>query len=866
MNIPATATLLALASMVLALAAAAAPRASAQPAAPASRAPGYRAPPHTTPTSQAPAAPRAPDAPPLATGAGATATPAEEAAASSPSSGGEPLAGNGLRSPLCRDAAATDLPPGAARDCLTSGFTAAAAPGGDYAFDVHIDTGLDLTNYFAVQAQNLVQLGWTALVAAVHGLIVVLDWCFTLDLLDSPAMSGVGRGLRATQATFTQPWLAAVLAVAAVLALHHGLVRRRVAETVGEALLTVAMMAAGLWVILDPTGTVGVLGAWANEASLGTLGAVLVGTPAHPTRTLAESDRAVFAAAIDGPWCYLEFGDVAWCEDAGRLDSRMRAAALRIAAAGGAEAPGPSAALVREARTNGALFLALPANGPARNSINDAGSLYNVLCGGSEQPCRGPTAAEARWRTQSGTGARVVGMAFIAAGLAGMMLVLGFLALRLLHAAVVSLICLLLTPAAVLAPALGEAGRALFRAWASRLLGAVTSKLIFSLLLGAVLESERALSSVPVGWLTQWALVSAAWWIGFLNRHRLLELAPAGGGRGTASGDRSRVKRAFGAGQRRSLAARAREALDTPRTALRHANTARRKLTRPAPAVERRERLRRAGTARATEMADAQVARTLEREHAQARARVAPGSPAQARLGAMRAQLARVQAARAQAAAAGETRHAARLGDRERRLAGELARQETAQRRARETVAEGERAERATGRPHTREQREERARLLDAQAALPRAGRPDAQGRRRDYAAHAGLVGYSRGEYEQLDPRRQREARLAIDRELALRHELGGAAEDVAAAAAGPVRGRERRRAGRELDRALGERLRAEGHRPPEAGAGAAVERWQREGAAAAARTQERRETSPVLADAREVAARRKRQLGWDRR
>jgi hypothetical protein len=856
----ATAAALALASLALAPAAAAAPRASAQPTATAAPRARTRPAAPAAPAPQAQPAPRAPNAPPLATGAGATATPAEEAAASSPASGGEPLASNGLRSPLCRNAVAADLPPGAARDCLTSGFTATAAPGGDYAFDVHIDTGLDVGNDLAVQAQDLVQFGWTALVAAVHGLIVVLDWCFTLDLLDSPAMSGVGRGLRATQATFTQPWLAAVLAVAAVLALHHGLVRRRVAETVGEALLTVAMMAAGLWVILDPTGTVGVLGAWANQASLGTLGAVLVGTPAHPTRTLAESDEAVFAAAIDGPWCYLEFGDVAWCADAGRLDARLRAAALRIAAAGGAEAPGPSAALLREARTNGALFLALPANGPARNSINDAGSLYNVLCGGSAQPCRGPTAAQARWRTQSGTGARFVGIVFIAAGLAGMMLALGFLALRLLHAAVVSLICLLLTPAAVLAPALGEGGRALFRAWASRLLGAVTSKLIFSLLLGATLESERALSSVPVGWLTQWALVSAAWWIGFLNRHRLLELAPAAGGRsgGTAS-----------SGQHRSLAARARQALDTPRTALRHANTVRSKLTRPAPAVERRERLRRAGAARATEMADAQVAGTLEREHAQARARVGRvgvPSPAQARLGAMRAQLARVQAARAQAAAAGETRHAAQLGDRERRLAGELAREETAHRRARETVAAGERAERATGRPHTREQREERARLLDAQAALPRAGRPDAQGRRRDYAAYAELAGYSRAQYEELDPRRQREARLAIDRELALRRELGGAAADVAAAAAGPVRRRERWQAGREFDRALGERLHAEGHRPPDAGAGAEIERWQREGAAAAASARARRETSPVLDDAREVAARRKRQLGWDRR
>ena len=76
-----------------------------------------------------------------------------------------------------------------------------------------------------------------ALVWAVHALVVMLEWCFTIDLLDSPAAGGLGSGLRQMQAAFTEPWLAIVLAVASVLALYNGLVRRRVAETLGQALL-----------------------------------------------------------------------------------------------------------------------------------------------------------------------------------------------------------------------------------------------------------------------------------------------------------------------------------------------------------------------------------------------------------------------------------------------------------------------------------------------------------------------------------------------------------------------------------------------------------------------------------------------------
>jgi hypothetical protein len=188
-----------------------------------------------------------------------------------------------------------------------------------------------------------------------------------------------------------------------------------------------------------------------------------------------------------------------------------------------------SAQLLRAARSNGELFLALPANEAARNSINDRASLLRALCGSDDATgCRGPTAAEAEFRTQGGTGARLGGLLLIAVGALGALLLLGHIALNLLGAELIGLLYLLLAPAAVVAPALGDGGRAAFRAWAARLLGAVAAKLLFSFLLGAVLLLTQLLLGLGgLGWWTRWLLVSALWWGAFLRRHRLL--GPTGG-------------------------------------------------------------------------------------------------------------------------------------------------------------------------------------------------------------------------------------------------------------------------------------------------------------------------------------------------
>jgi len=476
---------------------------------------------------------RAPSGPALSSPAGGSSVASEEPASASAETG-DPLVSNGLGSPLCRGRVAEAALSGTARrNCITSGFVASPAPTGNYGLDVHIDTGV---------------LGlWMALVWVVHAVCVMLEWCFTLNLLDSPMSGQLGRSLHQMQQALTEPWIPVVLSVACVLVLYDGLVRRRVADTLGQVLMMTAMMVAGLWAIADPEGTVGSLGAWANEASLGTLAAAAQGTPSGAPVALGQSMQVVFSAAIEVPWCYLEFGNVGWCREAGRTEPRLRAAALKIASqelseagcssatAGscpahlGAKGQGlvHSAQLLREADTNGAIFLALPADGPERNSINDEGSLLRTICESSDATdCHGPAAAEAEFRTGGQTWSRMGGLLLILCGALGMVLLLGFIALRLLSAAIFSLLYLLIAPGMVLAPALGEGGRAIFRRWGGHLLTSVVSKLLFSFLLGVVLAVLAILASLrSLGWWTQWLLMSAFWWGAYLRRHQALGAA-----------------------------------------------------------------------------------------------------------------------------------------------------------------------------------------------------------------------------------------------------------------------------------------------------------------------------------------------------
>jgi hypothetical protein len=731
--------------------------------------------------------------------------------------------------------------------------------------DVHIDTGffgLSSGGLLSAVQDLFVTPLWMALVWAVHALVVMLEWCFTLQLLDS-ASTGLGGGLRQMQANITEPWLASVFAVASVWALYNGLVRRRVSAALAQTLMAGAMMLGGLWVILDPTGTVGALGGWANQASLGTLAISARGSPAAAGHALADSMAALFASTIEVPWCYLEFGDVGWCRNPARLDPRLRDAGLKIASreleqvrcsraatllascapegSGPAEALEHSAQLLRSARSNGAIFLALPANGADRNSINDEASLLRVMCQTSQATrCRGPMAAQAEFRTNGGTWKRVGGLLLIVAGVLGMLLLFGFIALRLLGAAIFSLLYLLLAPAAVLAPAFGEGGRMVFRRWAAQLLGAVLAKLLFAFLLGVLLAVLATLAALEaLGWWTQWLLLSAFWWGAYARRHQAVSVAG-----GAFRGERSV--------RSRQVTRRAVGALRPSRKLISAGRAAADRLSGPGTGREQRTKLARTGRAQARVGMDEQVRRSLEAQRREAAARVEVLPQMQERLSAKRTQLARIQRARADAHEKGDTRRTARLVDRAGRVEAEVVDEQH-----RVNLAHRE----PRGGADAAKQLEQHARLLDAQAGVP--GRSSLAGERRDYVALAGLAGYGREEYERLDPRQQRMARVEVDRELALRREMYPAATDVAGVAAETAGRRDARQAQRAFEGALQRRMRDRGHTMPASRAASPIDAWRQ--AARADRSTPRESESSVMRDAREVAARRKRQLGRGR-
>ncbi len=786
--------------------------------------------------SSAPLATRAPSPAPVAAAPGG-ATPAgpppgpaplgpDPNAQTTSLSGPGPLVGNGLGSPSCRDPRLRAQLSAAARaNCGVSGVAVAVAPLEHYELDVHIDSGAFGFAPAAVIPDLIIAPVWMAIVWLTHVAVVALEWCFSLDLLGSGTLAPATRGLQAMRDALTTPWLGPVLAIAAVAVLYNGIVRRRVVDTLGQVALLLAMMAGGLWVIADPTGTVGAASRLVNEASLGALGAAATGDPSHPVRSLDDALGALFDASVTGPWCYLEFGDVGWCRDPSALDPGLLAAARQVVARDRADATSDTqrravqveADEVAAARTNGDLFLALPANGPRRNSINadaTSPSLLRTLCGGdTATSCPAATGVQAEFRTQKGTGARLGGLLLIVIGAAGMFALVGFICLRLLGAALLALLHLLLAPVAVLAPALGDAGRDVFRRWSLRLLGAVLAKLVYSVFLGVVLLMVRILSTLGgLGWWTQWLLFAVFWWLVFNNRHRVLENVIHE--RAESAHRASLANRLFATRQALKLAAppakRLRKAAGRASERLRHlpGRLLDRPLGRPAPDPT-------------AELAG-QVAGTLERDHAGAAATLARAPALELDLGELRGRRDRLQRERRAAGAAGDRRRTVSLHRRERDVAAQIQAGEHRLAVARAAVPAGEDRRRRTGVVHDEDQRTRRAELLDREAELrPRVARTtDPRRGRRDYAGLAPLFGLDPGAYERLPDDERRRADLRIDRELERRRSLTH--PRTPRQVIGALTGREPPATPRPPRRPVSRRERQFGHRPSpgETGAG----------------------------------------------
>jgi type IV secretory pathway VirB2 component (pilin) len=355
-------------------------------------------------------------------------------------------------SPFC----SRQLSGAAARNCRSSGALAHPYPIGNYGLDVHINTGVTrIESNLMLALQTLAALCWLGLLYLMQGVLLLLEWAFSLDLLGS-ALADVRRALLGLhQSVLGQPWFSLAIAVAGLWGIWRGFVQRRTIETVAGLAATVALMLVALVLIQSPDQTVGEASRMANEASLGLLAGASTSSVAGGERAFGNAATRVFDSLVLRPWCALEFGDVRFClaRPPGDVPEQLKSDA-------------------QQSRSVADLWLRFPAGGAERNQ------LYERWRGDDN-----PLQPKVRLQKEGQTATRIALVLLIAIGLLGASCLLGWLGFKLLLQAVMALLLLLAAPAMLLAPAFGDSGRGIFVGWAKRLLAALVAKAVFALLL-----------------------------------------------------------------------------------------------------------------------------------------------------------------------------------------------------------------------------------------------------------------------------------------------------------------------------------------------------------------------------------------------
>jgi hypothetical protein len=467
--------------------------------------------------------------------------PTTQRAAAAPSSGGsaryaDPLQALGAASPTCR----VEIGAQAAHNCRSSGAVEHRYALSSYGFDVQV--GFSLTHMersFLGALQDVAALVWMALVYAVKGVLLLLEWAFSFDLLGS-AMADARRTLAYLHdQVIGQPWFLAALSVAGLWGIWRGFVQRQTTQTIVGLITSILLMVGGLVILGRPDDTVGRASQLANEASLGVLSAATGHDIDRPTRSLADSMIGVFNAIVRDPWCALEFGSVKYCDAPAPHSGHLTNADVWLQYPAGSDQRTALFHLLKGEPEGGNTSVVQDVTDPVLSAVGLGGGKSpsvpdDVKRMVAKNPDRGSL------QDSGGTVPRFALLALIAIGMAGAIAFLGLLGVRLLLAAVLALLLLLFAPAVLLAPAFGEGGRATFVAWAQRLLGALVAKLIYALFLAVTLAAAATISRLDVGWFATWLLQIAFWWGVLLKRRDLIGFVSAGTttrtGRGTLSG------------------------------------------------------------------------------------------------------------------------------------------------------------------------------------------------------------------------------------------------------------------------------------------------------------------------------------------
>ena len=574
--------------------------------------PTYSSPPDGTPTAYTTAGSPSAGLPTIGNAPTAAPAPAPAPAVQAPSTSttspgaiaatGSPdyLSGLGLTSPFCGGGGLTSLE---AQNCAHTGSPWSTYPIGNYGLDINTGSNgggllsLNVTGFVTGLLQEIANGLWMFGLYVLKAVITLVEIAFGLNLFgNNSALTGISGALGNLYNNFDVPWFGAVLAAIGLWGIWTGLVQRRHSYTIGATLASVLMIVLAMWIIAKPTDTVGVAYQAANDASLDLIAAPSQGSVGDPQRSFANAMSDLWAQMVRGPWCALDFTSIQFCNGAPEHEAVQKAAqdayldngillpeladamspsggnCKHATAGGGLESGlGPIKCLQRYVEshqpypppaTRADLYLRYSPGGKPRTDLwtyyhgtDDAHILIFDVGGG--QAGKNPAAVAIQgsdgWITRIGL------LLLLGFGLLGALLMLVWIAVRLVLQTCMGLLLLVLTPIALLFPAFGENGRAMFGKWGTSLFGAMIGKAFYAAMLAAAVTGSSAITKLAgagASFGVSFLLLSAFWWAMFLKRNEILGLVQAGPRNALADPERGHVAARALAGYTAVLGAR----------------------------------------------------------------------------------------------------------------------------------------------------------------------------------------------------------------------------------------------------------------------------------------------------------------------
>lgn len=450
------------------------------------------------------------------------------------------------RDPLCgRD----DISRDQAYSCQFFGSVQHDFPFGNYGIDNNVEVDFWNKDFWSGEApfksaiQWICVQIWQILIWLLKMTLLLLSWAFARDPF-AIAMGDLERALKSLhENVLGTEWTLVALAIAGLWGVWNGLIRMKFIQTIGGLAATVLLMIGALWIIYDPDSTLGFLNQQANDASLGIVSVAATGSLDHPAQRFGELQRGIFGEVAEKGWCALQQSSVEYCNADGNKDgirnmdvwlafapgSPERAALY--AATKGQEVPDPRSLWGQfEDWTVSHLSPISKVREEARQRRHRETAPQRV----ADLVDKNPSGVAIQGK--DGTFTRVGLLAILAFGMLGAIALFLWIGVRLIGAAVISLLLLVLAPLMMLVAAFGEEGRARFGNWVKALVGAVLAKLIYALVLAVVLLISRILADLPldpdqrrgeVNWtddnfLGSWLLQAVFWWAVLIRRDRLL--------------------------------------------------------------------------------------------------------------------------------------------------------------------------------------------------------------------------------------------------------------------------------------------------------------------------------------------------------